>query len=382
MDLKVSKWVSTGKFKHQDIIDDFTLMVASETAHETAESTRASNETTRTSSEATRVANESNRVSAESSRTTAEKARASAETTRQNNETTRINAENIRNTYIPYNDTQVFVPGNKTTFLGSTYVNIVGCVGVPPTDRADNANWVVIAMRGDQGASGEGTGDMLSSVYDTDSDGKVDAAETADVAITAGSASTAGTADKLATARNINGVSFDGTADITVEDSTKEPVISSKNTAFNQNFETNTANIKMNSAVSVGASNNVARADHVHPVDTSREAAIGTKNTAFNQNFETTATNIKMNGTQSVGTSSNIARADHVHPVDTSRAASSHNHAASSITTGTLGGQVNANATAEATVTTAQVRDISAGTSDLTAGVSALTTGTIYLYYV
>lgn len=45
-----------------------------------------------------------------------------------------------------------------------------------------------------------------------------------------------------------------------------------------------------------------------------------TKNTAFNKNFETSTTNIKMNGTVSVGSSSNIARADHVHPVDTSRA--------------------------------------------------------------
>lgn len=43
-------------------------------------------------------------------------------------------------------------------------------------------------------------------------------------------------------------------------------------------------------------------------------------NTAFNQNFETSTSNIKMNGTVSVGSSSNIARADHVHPADTSRA--------------------------------------------------------------
>ena len=46
-----------------------------------------------------------------------------------------------------------------------------------------------------------------------------------------------------------------------------------------------------------------------------------TKNTAFNKNFETNAANIKVNGTAAVGTSSNVARADHVHPTDTTRAA-------------------------------------------------------------
>ena len=64
-----------------------------------------------------------------------------------------------------------------------------------------------------------------------------------------------------------------------------------------------------------------------------------------------------------------------------SYAAASHNQAASTITAGTLAGQVNANATAAATVGTAQVRDIYAGTSDMTAGTSALTSGVLYLVY-
>jgi hypothetical protein len=51
-------------------------------------------------------------------------------------------------------------------------------------------------------------GDMLKSIYDTDNDGIVDSAETA---------------IKLATARKINGVSFDATADITITDNTKVP---------------------------------------------------------------------------------------------------------------------------------------------------------------
>jgi len=40
--------------------------------------------------------------------------------------------------------------------------------------------------------------------------------------------------------------------------------------AYNQAFETNTANIKMDGTVSVGSSNNIPRADHVHPSDTTK----------------------------------------------------------------------------------------------------------------
>ncbi|WML35940.1 hypothetical protein [Clostridium sp. OS1-26] len=46
---------------------------------------------------------------------------------------------------------------------------------------------------------------------------------------------------------------------------------------------------------------------------------IGTHNTAFNQNFETSTTNIKMDGTVSVGLSNNVARSDHVHPSDNTK---------------------------------------------------------------
>jgi hypothetical protein len=41
------------------------------------------------------------------------------------------------------------------------------------------------------------------------------------------------------------------------------------------------------------------------------------QNTAFNQNFETSSGNIKMNGVSSTGSLDTIARADHVHPRDT-----------------------------------------------------------------
>ena len=58
-----------------------------------------------------------------------------------------------------------------------------------------------------------------------------------------------------------------------------------------------------------------------------------------------------------------------------------HKHSAADVSAGTLGGQVQANASAVATLGTAQVRNIRAGTADLTAGSSSLATGEIYLVY-
>lgn len=81
------------------------------------------------------------------------------------------------------------------------------------------------------------------------------------------------------------------------------------------------------------------------------------------------------------------ANASHTHTKSqitdfpTTMTPTAHNQAASTITAGTLGGQVVANASAVATLGTAQVRNIYAGTSDMTAGTSSLATGTIYIVY-
>ena len=63
------------------------------------------------------------------------------------------------------------------------------------------------------------------------------------------------------------------------------------------------------------------------------------------------------------------------------KANASHTHEASQVTAGTLAGQVLANATAQATVTTAQLRNIYASTGDMAAGSTALATGAVYLQY-
>jgi hypothetical protein len=67
-----------------------------------------------------------------------------------------------------------------------------------------------------------------------------------------------------------------------------------------------------------------------------KEPSIGTKNTAFNKNYGTG--NPVVDGSAGPGSTDAIARIDHVHPTDTSRAASSHNHAATEITNGSLDG--------------------------------------------
>ena len=58
-----------------------------------------------------------------------------------------------------------------------------------------------------------------------------------------------------------------------------------------------------------------------------------------------------------------------------------HNQAANTITAGTLGGQVKANAAAAKAIGTAQVRDIYAGTTDMVAGQTPLTAGVIYFFF-
>lgn len=63
------------------------------------------------------------------------------------------------------------------------------------------------------------------------------------------------------------------------------------------------------------------------------------------------------------------------------KANASHTQSAGTITAGTLGGQVKANATAAATLDVAQVRSIRAGTADLVPGESAMASGEVYLVY-
>ncbi len=74
-------------------------------------------------------------------------------------------------------------------------------IAEPALSDFANAAWVQYIFP-NSGGGGSGDGDMKKSVYDTNNNGKVDAAESA---------------DKLSTSRNIGSASFDGSSDITLQ---------------------------------------------------------------------------------------------------------------------------------------------------------------------
>ena len=120
--------------------------------------------------------------------------------------------------YDPDND---YAPLNKVAYQGSSYINVLACKGVPPTEET---HWLPIASKGGQGVpgpmptlvigntttlspgspatvtrrasspdaapvidfgiprgiDGTGSGDMTKVIYDTNDDGKVNAADIAD----------------------------------------------------------------------------------------------------------------------------------------------------------------------------------------------------------
>lgn len=63
-------------------------------------------------------------------------------------------------------------------------------------------------------------------------------------------------------------------SEIVQTDAAKKLVSVTANTAYNQTFEADTADIKMNGAVSVGVLDTIARADHIHASDTSKQNSL------------------------------------------------------------------------------------------------------------
>lgn len=150
-----------------DRVSDEDTRIANENARKSAETDRASAETVRESGEAARKSAETGRVSAETARANAEStrqaseaARVSAEKSRASAETARQSAETARNIWEAYDAAKTYVPGNKVSFNGSSYVCTAATTGHAPTDTA---YWLLIAQKG---ADGKGAGDMLASVYD------------------------------------------------------------------------------------------------------------------------------------------------------------------------------------------------------------------------
>lgn len=171
--------------------------VSSETARESAESTRADNETARADAESKRANAESGRVTAEQSRASAEEQRATNEGNRQTSEQGRVEAEQARQAaeetrqtnetarqqgytamnqtvakvgtdmaqfkvWETYSASKSYVPLNKVTYNGSSYICISAVEGVAPPNET---YWQLIAAKG---TDGEGAGDMLQADYDAD----------------------------------------------------------------------------------------------------------------------------------------------------------------------------------------------------------------------
>lgn len=133
---------------------------SAETDRASAETVRESGENARKSAETARASAEQQRESAESTRQTNETARVSAEKSRVSAETARQSAESARNVWEAYDAAKTYVPGNKVSFNGSSYVCTAATTGHAPTDTA---YWLLIAQKGEDG---KGAGDMLASVYD------------------------------------------------------------------------------------------------------------------------------------------------------------------------------------------------------------------------
>ena len=117
-----------------------------------AEGQRATNETARLSAEENRISAENDRVTAENDRVTAETARVNAENKRDSAEKSRISAETARNVWQTYDAAKTYVPGNKVSFGGSSYVCTAATIGHEPTDTA---YWLLIAKKGEDGAGAD-----------------------------------------------------------------------------------------------------------------------------------------------------------------------------------------------------------------------------------
>ena len=123
--------------------------------------------------------------------------------------------------------------------------------------------------------------------------------------------------------------------------------------------------------------------NYVHPSTHPASMITGLANVATSGDYE------DLDGKPAIPTVDNTITEGGTNPVTggaiytelAGKANASHTQSAGTITAGTLGGQVKANATAVAALDVAQVRSIRAGTADLTPGESALASGEVYLVY-
>lgn len=142
---------------------------------------------------------------------------------------------------------------------------------IAPATTLEAANTHITSTSGAHGATNANT---ANTIVQRDASGNFIANT-----ITAALNGLAATATKLATARTINNVAFDGSANITIADSTKAPIAhSSTDTTYGVSTASayghamaSSATPLVNGTAAVGTDNGkFAREGHVHPIDTTR----------------------------------------------------------------------------------------------------------------
>lgn len=135
-----------------EIVETFADMEESTNNWSAEEAQRVQQENARQSAEQGRVSAEGQRVQSEKMRLSAETARVNAENKRDSAEKSRVSAENARNVWQTYDAAKTYVPGNKVSFGGSSYLCTAATVGHEPTDTA---YWLLIAQKGADGAGAD-----------------------------------------------------------------------------------------------------------------------------------------------------------------------------------------------------------------------------------
>lgn len=225
------------------------------------------------------------------------------------------------------------------------------------------------------GADGQGAGDMLKAIYDTDNDGTVDNA----AQLGGHGADYFATAEHGHTAADVGATpTVDGlTAEDDIADADALPMYDASASAHRKitwaSIKTVLGNVFAPSAHV--ATHAVGGTDALSPSD------IGAAAASHGHAWSAVTDKPSTYAPSAHAAAHAVGGEDAITPSDIGAAAASHTQAASTITTGTFAGAVYANAAAASSVATSQVRNIYAGTSDMSAGTSQLVSGVVYFVY-
>lgn len=346
---------------------------------ENAENIRISNENTRIANENQRIANENVRQDAEDVRESNEETRQANEEVRETNEETRISNENIRQTNeaarLSNEETR---ESNENIRQTNEAARIQQATDFANAEAIRVSNEEIRLSNEEIRISNE---ELRQQQEETRQTNTATAIANAEVA----TREAHNVVDIVLETLGIDDDPTEEEASLVAYSASKvNSLIQEAKTEINESLDehiANTENPHEVTAEQIGLGNvdNTADADKSVKHATTAESA----DTATTLNG-LTATVDELNYVDGVTSNiqtqlNNKAASSHTH----NYAAASHNQAAGTITAGTLAGQVLANATAVATVTNKQVRNIFANTTEATSGAAftGLSNGDIYLQY-